>query len=305
VIREEIPAALAGQRLDRIVALLTDASRSDAAALVEAGGAAVDGVTAASGKVRLALGQTLEIDPDRLPQRLRPVGDDSIVAPIIYSDDDVIVIDKPAGLVVHPGHGHPDGTVVNAMLASFPDIAEVGDPMRPGIVHRLDVGTSGLMVIARTQVAYDMLVSALAARRVARAYQTLVWGHLASANGLIDAPVGRDHRDPLRMAVVVDGKPARTRYRTVHRFRDPAEASLLECHLETGRTHQIRVHLSAAGHPVVGDGTYGGIRAGISVGRPFLHAATLAFRHPVTNAELSFTAPLAPDLEAVLAGLAE
>ncbi len=305
MIREEIPAALAGQRLDRIVALLTDASRSDSAALVDAGGAAVDGVTAASGKVRLALGQIVEIDPDRLPQRLRPVGDDSIVAPIVYADDDVIVIDKPAGLVVHPGHGHPDGTVVNAMLASFPDIAEVGDPMRPGIVHRLDVGTSGLMVIARTQVAYDMLVSALAARRVARAYQTLVWGHLASANGLIDAPVGRDHRDPLRMAVVVDGKPARTRYRTVLRFRDPAEVSLLECHLETGRTHQIRVHLAAAGHPVVGDGTYGGIRAGISVARPFLHAATLAFRHPVTNAELSFTAPLAPDLEAVLTGLAE
>ena len=303
MIREAIPAALAGQRLDRIVALLTDASRSDAAALVEAGGASVDGVVAASGKVRLALDQIVEIDPDRLPQRLRPVGDDSIVAPIIYADDDVIVIDKPAGLVVHPGHGHPDGTVVNAMLASFPDLAEVGDPMRPGIVHRLDVGTSGLMVIARTQVAYDMLVSALAARRVARAYQTLVWGHLASANGLIDAPVGRDHRDPLRMAVVVDGKPARTRYRTVQRFREPAEASLLECHLETGRTHQIRVHLSAAGHPVVGDGTYGGIRAGIGVARPFLHAATLAFRHPVTNAELSFTAPLAPDLEAVLAGL--
>ena len=303
MIREAIPAALAGQRLDRIVALLTDASRSDAAALVEAGGASVDGVVAASGKVRLALDQIVEIDPDRLPQRLRPVGDDSIVAPIIYADDDVIVIDKPAGLVVHPGHGHPDGTVVNAMLASFPDLAEVGDPMRPGIVHRLDVGTSGLMVIARTQAAYDMLVSALAARRVARAYQTLVWGHLASANGLIDAPVGRDHRDPLRMAVVVDGKPARTRYRTVQRFREPAEASLLECHLETGRTHQIRVHLSAAGHPVVGDGTYGGIRAGISVARPFLHAATLAFRHPVTNAELSFTAPLAPDLEAVLAGL--
>ncbi|MCU1393032.1 MAG: rluD [Ilumatobacteraceae bacterium] len=303
MIREEIPSALAGERLDRIVALLTDISRSDASGLVADGGASIDGVVVLSGKVRLALGQTVEIDPGRIPQQQLPIGDASIDVEIIYADADVVVIDKPAGLVVHPGHGHPDGTLVNAMLARFPDIAHVGDPMRPGIVHRLDVGTSGLMIVARSQVAYDTLVAALAARRVARDYQTLVWGHLESPNGVIDAPIGRDHRDPLRMAVVVDGKPARTRYRTVTEFSLPAPVSRLECQLETGRTHQIRVHLAAAGHAVVGDGTYGGIRSVLTAPRPFLHAAALSFRHPVTGETLSFESALPADLVAVLDGL--
>jgi 23S rRNA pseudouridine1911/1915/1917 synthase len=305
MIREEIPAALAGERLDRVVALLADISRSDAAALVTEGGARVDGVSATSGKVRVALGQTVEIDPARIPRRELPVGDASIVVPVVYADDDVIVVDKPPGLVVHPGHGHPDGTLVNALLASHPDIAGVGDEMRPGIVHRLDVGTSGLMVVARSQVAYDTLVAALAARRVTRGYQALVWGHLESPNGLIDAPIGRDHRDPLRMAVVIDGKPARTRYRTILRYTAPTEVSRLECHLETGRTHQIRVHLAAAGHPVVGDGAYGGVRAGVSSPRPFLHAATLGFKHPVTGEALAFESALPEDLLGVLADLRE
>ena len=303
MIREEIPPALAGERLDRIVALLTDASRSDAAALVADGGARIDGHAAVSGKVRVAAGQVVEVDTDRLPQKSLPVADASIAISIVYADDDVVVVDKPAGLVVHPGHGHADGTLVNALLASFPDLADVGDPMRPGIVHRLDVGTSGLMVVARSQLAYDTLVSALAARTVSRSYRTLVWGHMASPNGLIDAPIGRDHRDPLRMAVVVDGKPARTRYRTVAEYTRPADVAELECQLETGRTHQIRVHLAAAGHPVVGDGAYGGARSAITTTRPFLHAAALAFRHPVTGAELSFTSALPEELLDVVATL--
>ncbi len=305
MIHEEIPAALAGERLDRIVALLTDISRSDAAALVAAGGASIDAVVAISGKVRVTIGQIVEIDTDRIPRRQLPVGDPSIVVPVVYADDDVIVVDKPAGLVVHPGHGHPDGTLVNALLALYPEISVVGDVMRPGIVHRLDVGTSGLMVVARRQVAYELLVAALAARQMSRAYQTLVWGHLEAPNGLIDAPIGRDHRDPLRMAVVIDGKPARTRYRTVTRYTVPADVSRLECHLETGRTHQIRVHLAAAGHPVVGDGAYGGIRSGVSAARPFLHAAALGFQQPVTGATLAFEAQLPDDLVAVLADLHE
>ena len=305
MIREEIPAALGGERLDRVVALLTDISRSDAAALVADGGAQIDGVVSLSGKVRVALGQVIEIDVDRIPQRPLPSGDPDIAITIVHADDDVIVVDKPAGLVVHPGQGHPDGTLVNAMLARFPEIAGVGDPLRPGIVHRLDVGTSGLMAVARSQLAYDTLVAALAARRVTRAYQTLVWGHLESPNGLIDAPIGRDHRDPLRMAVVIDGKPARTRYRTITTYSLPASASRLECHLETGRTHQIRVHLAAAGHPVVGDGPYGGVRSGITSARPFLHAAALEFRHPASGEVLSFTSELPGDLVAVLSGLTE
>ena len=305
MIREEIPAALANERLDRIVSLLTDISRSDAATLVSDGGAMIEGVVSLSGKIRVGLGQIVEVDPGKIPRRQLPVGDATIAITIVHADDDVIVIDKPAGLVVHPGHGHPDGTLVNAVLARYPEVADVGDPMRPGIVHRLDVGTSGLMVVARSAVAYDMLVAALAARRVTRAYQTLVWGHLESANGLIDAPIGRDHRDPLRMAVVIDGKPARTRYRTITRFERPADTSRLECHLESGRTHQIRVHLAAAGHPVVGDSAYGGTRSAISSPRPFLHAATLGFRHPVTSEPLSFDSELPADLIDVLAGLSE
>jgi len=303
LIREEIPAALAGERLDRIVSLLTDISRSDAAAVVADGGAIVDGVVSSSGKVRVALGQVVEIDTEKIPQRQLPLPDASIAIDIAHADDDVIVVDKPAGLVVHPGHGHPDGTLVNAILARYPEVANVGDPLRPGIVHRLDVGTSGLMVVARSAVAYDVLVAALAARRVTRAYQTLVWGHPESLNGLIDAPIGRDHKDPLRMAVVIDGKPARTRYRTITRFTRPTDLSHLECHLESGRTHQIRVHLAAAGHPVVGDGTYGGTRSAVSSPRPFLHAATLAFAHPVSGETLTFESPLPADLVEVLSTL--
>ncbi|CAB4891193.1 unannotated protein [freshwater metagenome] len=303
IIREEIPPALAGERLDRIVALLTDASRSDAAALVANGGASLDGVVTTSGKIRVTLDQVVEIDPDLLPKRPLPIADTSIELPIVYADDDVIIVDKPAGLVVHPGHGHPDGTLVNAILAKYPDVAGVGDPMRPGIVHRLDVGTSGLMAVARSDRAYQSLVAALAARTVTRAYLALVWGHLESPNGVIDAPIGRDHRDPLRMAVVIDGKPARTRYHTITNYRSPAEVSEVECRLETGRTHQIRVHLAAAGHPVVGDGAYGGIRSGVVSPRPFLHAAELAFVHPGTGETMTFTSPLPQDLRDVLDGL--
>ncbi len=303
MIREEIPPALVGERLDRIVALLTDASRSDAAALVSDGGARLDGVPVVSGKVKVGLGQVVEIDPAKLPVRMLPVGEPSIDLGVLYADSDLVIVNKPPGLVVHPGHGHPTGTLVNALLALFPDLAGVGDPMRPGIVHRLDVGTSGLMVVARSQPAYELLVAAMAARTVTRSYRTMVWGHLESANGLIDAPIGRDHRDPMRMAVVIDGKPARTRYRTVQAFTRPADVSELECRLESGRTHQIRVHLAAAGHPVVGDGTYGGIRSAIWSPRPFLHAAALGFKHPLTGEMLAFEAPLPQDLLDVLDGV--
>ena len=165
------------------------------------------------------------------------------------------------------------------------------------------MGTSGLLAVARTQRAYHALVDALAARDVGRVYRTLVWGHLANLVGVVDAPIGRDHRDALRMAVVVDGKPARTRYRVLQEYRRPTEASSLECRLETGRTHQIRVHLAAIGHPVVGDGTYGGIRSGITPARPFLHAAALELSHPVTGEDLTFSSPMPADLADVEAAL--
>ncbi|MEP7113472.1 MAG: RluA family pseudouridine synthase [Ilumatobacteraceae bacterium] len=303
MIHEEIPPALAGERLDRIVALVTDASRSDAAALVAAGGVLVDGAVSTSGKVRLQLGQVIDVDESKLPTTELPVADDTVRYTVVYEDEHVIVVDKPAGLVVHPGAGNPGGTLVNGLLARYPEIAEIGESHRPGIVHRLDIGTSGLMVVAHSVRAYHSLVYALAQRDVTRVYRTLVWGHLANPNGVIDAPIGRDHRDPMRMAVVVDGKSARTRYQVLTEYRDPADASALECRLESGRTHQIRVHLAAIGHPVVGDGTYGGIRHGIATPRPFLHAAELEFVHPGNNEPMSFSSPLPDDLAAVEARL--
>ena len=192
---------------------------------------------------------------------------------------------------------------MQGLIARYPEIAAVGDPMRPGIVHRLDRDTSGLLVVARSARAYDPLVAELAARAVERRYCALVWGKLASPRGLIDAPIGRSEARRTRMAVRDTGKPARTEYE-VRSVYDAPVCSLLECRLETGRTHQIRVHLAAIGHPVVGDASYGGSRESLPLGRPFLHAAVLAFDHPVTGERLRFEEPLPPELEAVLAGLA-
>ena len=297
--REEIPESLAGERLDRIVSLLADVSRSDATIMVTNGGVAVDGEPATSGKVRLRSGQIVEIDPASRPVVEFPGPDESIPVSVVYVDDDVIVVDKAPGVVVHPAAGHHGRTLVNGLLARFPEIAHVGDPERPGIVHRLDVGTSGLLVVARTDHAYESLVEQLSDHDVERRYIALAWGRFDAPVGTVDAPIGRDPRDPLRMAVVATGKEARTHFRVERSFDEP-ETSLVTCELETGRTHQIRVHLAAIGHPVVGDATYGGRRPGWSVDRPFLHAARLSFRHPTTGDEVSFESPLPDDLRDLL-----
>ena len=299
MIEEEIPAALAGERLDRVVALIAECSRSDAQALLSAGGVWLDDELSHLGKLRLKEGQRVRVDPTLLPADEPPAADPSIEFTVVHEDEHLIVVDKPAGLVVHPGAGNPDRTLVNGLLARFPELADVGEAHRPGIVHRLDVGTSGLLAVARTQRAYHELVDALSNRDVGRVYRTLVWGTPANSHGVIDAPIGRDHRDPQRMAVVVDGKPARTRYTVLHQWRTPVEAASLECRLESGRTHQIRVHLSAIGHPVVGDATYGGVRPGLASPRPFLHAARLELAHPVSREALAFDSPLPADLAAV------
>jgi 23S rRNA pseudouridine1911/1915/1917 synthase len=303
MVEEEIPAALAGERLDRIVALIAECSRNDAQALLGIGGVWVDGVAHSIGKLRLKEGQVVRVDPSLLPGPQNPLADPSVAFTVVHEDEHLIIVDKPAGLVVHPGAGNPDGTLVNGLLARYPELAEVGERHRPGIVHRLDLGTSGLLAVARTQRAYHELVDALSSRDVGRVYLALVWGHPANHHGVIDAPIGRDHRDPQRMAVVVDGKPARTRYTVLQEFRRPSDASSIECRLESGRTHQIRVHLSAIGHPVVGDATYGGFRPGVDSPRPFLHAARLELAHPVTREQLEFDSPLPDDLAAVLASL--
>lgn len=298
-LRDEIPASLAGERLDRIVSLLADVSRSDATTIVANGGVIVDGEVASSGKVRMRTGQVVEIDRSALPVPLLPGPDPTVVVEVVHADDDVIVVDKTPGVVVHPAAGHRGGTLVNGLLARFPEIADVGEPDRPGIVHRLDVGTSGLLVVARSRSAYESLVEQLSEHDVERRYVALAWGHFDAPVGTVDAPIGRDPRDPLRMAVVANGKEARTHFRVEQSF-DVPEVSLVSCELETGRTHQIRVHLAAIGHPVVGDGTYGGQRAGWPADRPFLHAAGLRFRHPATGDEMSFESPLPADLRELL-----
>lgn len=297
---EQIPDALDGERLDRVVALITGASRARAGELVDAGQVCVDGEAVTTRSRRVRAGEAVEVrgvvDTDTTPR-----ADASVTVPVVYEDDDVIVVDKPPGLVVHPGAGNRDGTLVNGLLARHPSIASVGDPERPGIVHRLDKGTSGLLVVARTDRAYTSLVEQLSSRTVSRGYCALAWGHVDPPRGVIDAPIGRSDREPTRMAVSDHGREARTHYVVERVFTEPTDASLLTCHLETGRTHQIRVHLAAIGHPVVGDDRYRGRRAKIEVDRPFLHAATLAFDHPVTGERMAFESPLPADLAAVLA----
>ncbi len=299
MIEETIPAALDGERLDRIIALIADVSRSSASALVLAGGAHVDGEIETSGKVRLREGQTVVVDLSRLPVSEPPSADASVEVNVVFADDEVIVVDKSPGVVVHPAAGHDSKTLVNGLLARFPGIAAVGEPHRPGIVHRLDVGTSGLLVVARTPRAYEELVAALASRDVGREYLALVWGRPDATSSVIDAPIGRDPRDPTKMAVTRDGKPARTHVEVLESHDTPS-VSLLRCTLETGRTHQIRVHLAAIGHPVVGDAAYGGARSQISAPRPMLHARRLQFDHPSTGVQMEFESPVPDDMAAVI-----
>lgn len=297
---EEVPEALDGQRLDRVVAMVTGLSRSEVGTLLADGGVTVDGAPAAKGSVKLAAGARVAVEVPEAETAVTPEPDPTVEVAVVFADDQVVVVDKAPDLVVHPGAGHDRGTLVAGLLARYPELATVGDPARPGIVHRLDRGTSGLLVVARTPLAYESLVGQLSARSVERRYRALVWGHPESPRGLIDAPIGRSPRHPTRMAVVATGKEARTRYEVERLFTRPAETALVVCRLETGRTHQIRVHLAAIGHRVVGDDRYQGVRESIDLHRPFLHAERLGFDHPVTGERVTFDAPLPADLQAVL-----
>ena len=267
------------------------------------GDVTVDGVEVTNRSMRLPEAAVVEV---QLPDELDETGiepDHRIELTVVHEDDSVLVVDKPAGLVVHPGAGVRSATLVHGLVARYPDLVGVGESSRPGIVHRLDRGTSGLLVIARTVEALEALGVALRRREIDRRYVCMVWGHPRRRKGIIDAPIGRSRSDRTRMAVVADGRPSRTRYEVVAQFTEPAATAQLDCALETGRTHQIRVHLSSIGHPVVGDARYGGDRPAIVLGRPFLHAARLAFRHPVGGEQMSFESPLPADLEAVVEGL--
>lgn len=291
-----VPEALAGERVDRAVAMLTGWSRAEVQALVAGGAVLVAGLPVAKSR-RLLAGEAVVVIGG--PVAPAPPGPEDVDVTVVFEDPDLFVVDKPAGLVVHPGAGHHHGTLVHGILARDPAVAAVGQPDRPGIVHRLDRETSGLMVVARTPEAYGVLVDALARHDVEREYEALAWGHPVNPRGVIDAPIGRSVTRRTRMAVRREGKEARTHYEVAEWFVTP-EVARVVCRLETGRTHQIRVHLAAIGHPVVGDATYGGLRRRIDLERPFLHARRLAFSHPRTGEPLEFATPRPGDLQAVL-----
>ena len=300
--KDLVPAALGGERVDKAVALLTGLARSDVARLVEQGAVRVGGRPVVTRSRRLAEGEVLEVDVPHAVETAGVQPDPAVDVAVVFADDEVAVVDKAAGVVVHPGAGQATGTLASGLLARWPELAAVGEANRPGIVHRLDKGTSGLLLVARTPAAHRVLSAQLRSRAVERLYLALVWGTVEAPAGLVDAPVGRAATDPTRMSVSSRGRQARTRYEVRTRFAAPVAATLMECRLETGRTHQIRVHLAAIGHPVLGDPRYGGARATRLSPRPFLHATRLAFDHPTTGERLSFSSPLPPDLEAVLAG---
>lgn len=306
MIRFEITDDEDGQRLDVVLAARLPTSRSQAANRIAAGEVEVDGQVVGK-QHRLRTGQRIEVTDAVAPASVAAPP----LPPIRFRDDDLLVLAKPPGLVVHPGAGHRGDTLVDALRAADIPLASVGDPDRPGIVHRLDRDTSGLLLVASTARAHAGLVDALRQRTVERRYLALVQGVPASPKGRIEAPIGRHPRDRTRFAVVADGKPAVTRYETVATAavapppgtaatpdgRRAGDVALLACRLETGRTHQIRVHLHELGHGIVGDPIYGPRgRIGLTLARPFLHAASLRLAHPVTSQALAFTEPLPDDL---------
>lgn len=297
-----VEPASAGVRLDRwLTERLTALSRARLQTLIRGGLVRVDGVVRKAAH-RLSGGATVEIEiPPPAAEELTP---EPTALAVVYEDDHVLVVDKPAGMVVHPGAGRARGTLAAAVLAHAPTIAGVGGPRRPGIVHRLDKDTSGLLVIAKTQAAYDDLVAQLGARTVTRRYLAVVHGRVRVEEGVMNAPIGRHPRDRVKMAVrpVGRGKRAVTRYRVLERF---ADFTALEVHLETGRTHQIRVHLAALGHPVVGDQVYGKprVRPPVVLDGYALHAAGLTFVHPSFRKAVECVAPIPARIERLLTHL--
>ena len=293
-----VPQDCAGLRLDQALArLLPEHSRSRLKAWIDAGRVAVDGA-AAPPRRKLAGGERIDVSPDA-GEAAAAATPQAIALSILHEDDATIVVDKPAGLVVHPGAGNRDGTLLNALLHRYPELASVA---RAGIVHRLDKDTSGLMVVARTPQAQTDLVRQLAARGVTREYLAVVRGDIAKPV-TVDAPIGRHPVHRTSMAVVERGKEARTHVAPVERF---GIATLVRCTLDTGRTHQIRVHLTAIGHPLVGDPVYGARRSAIGLApfaRQALHAHRLGYVHPVTRRALAFESALPADLSALLDGL--
>jgi 23S rRNA pseudouridine1911/1915/1917 synthase len=291
-----VPEGLAGLRLDSAIARLFGLSRTAAAELVAAGDVLVDGRAAAKSD-QLAEGAWLEV---HLPDPREAVSAPAVDLPVVYEDADLLVVDKPVGVAAHPSPGWTGPTVTGGLAAGGQLLCDSGPAERQGIVHRLDAGTTGLMVVAKSDLAYRQLKQAFRDREVAKGYTALVQGHPDPLRGTIDAPIDRHPSQAHRFAVVAGGRASVTHYRTVEAMR---AVSLLEVTLETGRTHQIRVHLSAVHHPCVGDLTYGAdptLAARLGVGRQWLHASTLRFAHPRGGRPMSFTSPWPADLAEAL-----
>ncbi len=286
-----------GGRVDRVASDLSGLSRSRVQRLIADGHLTADGA-AVRARAQVGPGAALVLDiPDPAPAEALP---EAIPLDVVYEDDDMLVVDKPAGLVVHPSPGHWSGTLVNALLGRGTEYGGIAGVQRPGIVHRLDRDTSGLLLVAKTDAAQSSLMAQLKARRVKKTYLALVQGSVAAGAGRIEASIGRDPKNRMRMAVVADGRPAVTAYRVRERFQG---WTLLELDLITGRTHQIRVHLAALGHSVAGDPVYGtgtARRGPEGLERLFLHAWRVAFASPTTGALVRLESPLPLPLEAVL-----
>ena len=283
-----------GIRVDAWIAELTGVSRAQVRRWVDAGRVLVAGAKVRA-SYRVSLGDSIEARPiEAVEMELTP---EAIPLDVLHEDEDLIVIDKPAGLVVHPAPGHPNGTLVNALLHHCGDLAGIGGVLRPGIVHRLDRGTSGVLVAAKNDAAHQALSTQFAEHSIDRVYRALVRGLPRADEGRIDRPIGRHPRDRKRMSVVTKaGRDSITNWRVTRRFRD-STVSELEVHPETGRTHQIRVHLSAAGLPLVGDVIYGRARGRDALlGRPALHAAHLGFEHPRSGKRMGFDSIMPDDL---------
>ncbi len=297
---DELVADVDGERLDLFVArALPELTRSRVRHLIDEGLVTVDGRLPAKAGLALDAGARVRVTvPPSEPPGLVP---EAVALRIVYEDGDILVVDKPAGMAVHPAPGHGAHTLVNALLAHAPQLSRAGGEGRPGIVHRLDKDTSGLIIVAKNDEAHAALARQLKERQVEKTYIALVEGRLQQREGVIDAPLGRHPAQRKKQAVVPGGRAARTRYRVL---REINGRTLLEAYPETGRTHQIRVHLASIGHPVAGDRVYGRGRAAVpSLRRQFLHASRLAFRHPRTGARIELSAELPEDLRAVLAEL--
>jgi 23S rRNA pseudouridine1911/1915/1917 synthase len=294
--KAEVPTELDGERADRVVAVLAGLTRSIARDLVEEGVATFDGERVKAGS-RVASGSVLET---RVPEAEPPLAPEAVEFEVRYEDDYLAVVDKPSGVVVHPGAGHRSGTLAAGLLRRWPEIEGVGEPDRWGIVHRLDRDTSGVLVVALDPGAFDGLRAQMARREIQRSYLALVHGSPEASLGTIDAPLSRDPKNPVRFRVDPEGRSARTHYRLLAAWTGLA---LLEVNLETGRTHQIRVHLASIGHPVVSDGGYGR-RDGIAP-RLWLHAVRIRFEHPVGGDLIEIESPVPPELTDVLRGLGD